>query len=275
MPTYWAGIERITLLSSGGRANFLLGETSTEGWWYYFPVAFGVKTPLILTALIIAAAVLLVVKKRTRGRAFYLLIPVLIFFAVSMLSGLNIGYRHLIPILPFCYLLVSGITVVIPEMKERNRRITEIALIGAVVILLATDLIIHPSYLSYFNVLAGGPDRGHRVLVDSNIDWGQDLLRLKRWLAENEIDDLRLAWFGSADPEYYNIDYEPLPGLPHHFDLWWNPPFNTDAPEPGTYAISVSNLWEIPLTDKSVFSWFRDREPDAKINYSIFIYHVE
>ena len=93
-------------------------------------------------------------------------------------------------------------------------------------------------------------------------------------MSENSEDKIKLAWFGTADPSYYDIDYDPLPGLTHHFDLWWDVPFNTADPEPGVYAISVSNLWELPLDDKTVFATFREREPDDRVGYSILIYRV-
>jgi hypothetical protein len=142
--------------------------------------------------------------------------------------------------------------------------------------LLIIDAQIHPHYLSTFNSLAGGPENGHRVLVDSNIDWGQDLLRLQEWAAENKVEELKLGWFGTADPDYYGLDYEPLPGFPRQpfFGQWTEPPFDTTAPQPGTYAISASALWELPLAEKNVYTWFRDREPDDRIGYSILIYEV-
>jgi hypothetical protein len=142
--------------------------------------------------------------------------------------------------------------------------------------LLLTTLSIHPHYLSYFNLFAGGPENGYNVLIDSNVDWGQDLLRLQEWMEEHGVERVRLAWFGSARPEYYGIAYDPLPGLPHHFDLWWDPPFDPSDPSPGIYAISVSNLWELPLQDeKYVFPWFRARVPDDRVGYSILIYEVD
>jgi hypothetical protein len=147
--------------------------------------------------------------------------------------------------------------------------------LGALLSLLLIDVLIHPYYLSYFNLAAGGPANGAQVLIDSNIDWGQDLKRLETWMGDNDVDSVKLAWFGTADPAYYGIQYEPLPGLPRHFDLWWDVPFNSADPEPGIYAISVSNLWELPLSEKTVFSWFRQREPDDRIGYSIDIYRVQ
>jgi len=128
-------------------------------------------------------------------------------------------------------------------------------------------------------VLAGGPTNGHNIAVDSNVDWGQDLLRLQEWMAENDVPSVKLAWFGSADPSYYSINYEPLPGLgrAEFFPLWWDVPFDPIAPEAGVYAISASNLKELPLREeeKTTFTYFRDREPDAQIGYSIFIYEVK
>jgi hypothetical protein len=275
MPTFWAGIEQILRLSGGGRPTFLLGRFSQEGFLAYFPVAFLVKTPIPVLLLLPVAAGLLLYRWETRGRALFLLVPAVLYFLFSMQSALNIGYRHLLPMLPFVYVLISGIAYSVLRIDLRNtqyaiRYILYIALLGV----LLSDLLIHPHYLSYFNVAAGGPSNGYNILVDSNVDWGQDLLRLQAWMAENGVEEVKLAWFGSADPAYYGLRYEPLPGLPHHFDLWWNVPFNPAAPEPGVYAISVSNLWELPLEEKTVFAWFRGREPDARIGYSIHIYRV-
>jgi hypothetical protein len=275
MPTFWAGIEQILRLSGGGRPTFLLGRFSQEGFLAYFPVAFLVKTPIPVLLLLPLAAGLLLYERRTRGRALFLLVPAVLYFLFSMQSALNIGYRHLLPMLPFVYVLISGIAYCVLRIPKINRQyairyILYIALLGV----LLSDLLIHPHYLSYFNVVAGGPGNGYNILVDSNVDWGQDLLRLQAWMAENGVEEVRLAWFGSADPAYYGLRYQPLPGLPRHFDLWWNVPFNPAAPEPGVYAISVSNLWELPLAEKRVFAWFRGREPDTRVGYSIHIYRV-
>ncbi len=137
------------------------------------------------------------------------------------------------------------------------------------------DLWIHPHYLSYFNLAAGGPENGHNILIDSNIDWGQDLIRLKQWMEENDVETVNLGWYGTAMPAYYGIDYKPLPGMPYHFDLWADPPFNRSNPQPGVYAISATVLWELPSEEKETFAWFRAREPDDRIGYSLFIYRVE
>ena len=283
-PTYVMGIRQILDLTGGeSRPSFLMGQFSNNGFVSYFPVAFAVKTPLILLGLIGLAAVLLVWNRRTRQSALFLLVATAAFYGLTMLSALNIGYRHVLPALPYLLVLASGLAA--PALKvsaeqswaSRNQLWPRIA-VGGVGLLLVTTLWIHPNYLSYFNLLAGGPENGYKVLVDSNIDWGQDLIRLKRWMATNDVDTVNLSWFGTADPDYYGINYTALPGLgrDEFFRRWWEVPFDRDAPEPGVYAISVTNLAEMPLREeeKTVFAWFRAHPPDDRIGYSILIYDL-
>ncbi|HFE65684.1 MAG TPA: phospholipid carrier-dependent glycosyltransferase [Chloroflexi bacterium] len=279
MPTYWAGVEQIALLSGGGRPSFLLGQFSNTGFTAYFPVAFLVKTPLAILIALPVAAVALIWQPDTRKKALYLLVPALLYFVISMQSGLNIGYRHLLPLLPFLLTLIAGLPALTPHASRLTPHATRIiAGVTAVFLLLAT-LSIHPHYLSFFNAAAGGPANGANILIDSNIDWGQDLIRLRQWMAENDVESVKLGWFGTARPEYYGIQYQPLPGLggvgqPAFFDAWWDAPFDPAQPEPGVYAISATSLGEFPLQDKTVYAWFRQREPDARIGYSILIYTV-
>lgn len=282
MPTFWSGVEQILLLSEGGRPSFLLGETSVSGFAAYFPVAFLVKTPfpaLLLFALAIILLLVFPADKMDRRRATYLLLPALLYFVLSMQSGLNIGYRHLLPILPFLYVAGSGAAARLVERVQSPRlpsSARSLAVGGLVAALVVPTLLVHPHYLSFFNAMAGGPDNGYRILVDSNVDWGQDLFRLQTWMREHDVTRINLSWFGSADPAYYGLQYDPLPGLPRHFDLWWDVPFDPSDPRPGIYAISVSNLWELPLQEeKFVFPWFRRRPPDDRVAYSILIYEVK
>ena len=274
MPTFWRGIEQIALWSTGGRMAYLLGEFSTEGFMHYFPVAFLAKTPLVTLTGLVVTAVILIKQFTTRKHALFVLGVPLIYFGVSMASNLNIGYRHLLPMLPFVYLLIAGLAAWLPTQRERQ---TTFALGGVFAVLLVTTLWIHPHYLSFFNVVAGGPVNGRHVLLDSNLDWGQDLLRLQAWMDENGVDEVNLGWFGTAVPSYYGLNYKPLPGFPsaEFLSQWSSPPFNVAVPEPGVYAISASSLMELPLPNSTAYTWFREHEPDARIGYSILIYRVE
>lgn len=284
MPTFWAGLEHVFVLARGGRHSFLLGEYSYSGFPGYFFIAFLTKTPLPSLLLLLAAVVTLVKRKETRARALFLLTPSLLFFLLMTPNSLNVGYRHLLPVLPLLLLLISGLASAPPFAFRWPRRpfsegwrpaLARLLLPLAFLAILVADLSIHPHYLSYFNLAAGGPENGHNILIDSNIDWGQDLIRLKQWMEENEIEEVKLAWYGTAVPDYYGIDYEPLPGMPLHFELWADPPFNPSNPGPGIYAISATMLWELPSEEKETFAWFRAREPDERIGYSLFIYRVE
>jgi hypothetical protein len=210
----------------------------------------------------------------------------MLYFAVSTRSALNLGYRHLLPTLPFLFAFTG---VQVGDLDSKPAKATRLgeapqstwvkstfAVISVLSIwLILGNLYIYPHYLSSFNELVG-PSRGYQVLVDSNIDWGQDLKRLQKWMLDEQVTRIKLAWFGSADPSYYRISYDPLPGLPRHFDLWEALPFDPQAPESGIYAISVSILQELHRKDedKTAFSWFRARESDDRVGYSILIYRV-
>lgn len=282
LPTFLSGIERILLLSEGGRPAFLLGEFSSSGFLLYFPIALLVKTPLLTLATAVLAAATLTLMPSTRARAVFLLVPVAAYLGISLFSALNVGYRHLLPILPFIYLLIGGLATKEARMTLASvtRPLPEGWSIGLLLLLvlalLSVDARLHPHYLSTFNSLAGGPKNGHKVLVDSNIDWGQDLLRLQDWMAAQGLEKVKLGWFGTADPDYYGLSYEPLPGGPRQpfWGQWTEPPFDVSAPPPGIYAISASSLWEYPLPEKRVYAWFREREPDDRVGYSILIYEV-
>ena len=258
---------------------FLLGESSDQGFLLFFPVAFLVKTPLVLLVGLLGVVWLGWQRSSARPKLLFLFIPVVSYFAVSVISDINIGYRHLLPILPLVIVGVSGLPTVFDRSSVANRwrggdagHSTAVALILALGILLPT-LWLHPHYLSFFNLAAGGPSNGASILADSSNDWGQDLLRLQKWMAENGEETIKLGWFDRA---YFCMNVEPLPGFPRadFLALGTNPPFNPENPEPGLYAISASSLWESHWEAKHVYAWFREHEPTDRIGYSIYIYDL-
>jgi hypothetical protein len=262
---------------------YLAGRYRPTGWWYYFPFAFLVKTPLPILLLLAWAILLLPTPAGLRRPVGVLWLPPAVYFAISLLSPLNIGYRHLIPILPFLYLSIAYCVLRIPynntQYAIRNTqyapRSSLLALLFTLFWLLLETLFAHPNYLPYFNQLAGR--ESWRLLSDSNIDWGQDLPALAAWQQEAG-HPLKLSYFGTAHPSAYGLQFDPLP-------TWipgpeqGNPatqPFNPADPAPGFYAISVTNLHGLVLGEQSdTFAWFRDRPPLARIGGSIFIYEVE
>jgi hypothetical protein len=327
-PAYWAGIASILRRTSAGSPAYLLGRVSETGWWYYFFVAFAVKTPLpalVLLALgigLLTAGRLGIRKLGTRksgnweiGQAGHpnspvaqspnfptpqsllpLFLPPLAFWALATAGGFNIGYRHILPSLPFLYVLAGmgiGETTTRagnrgwgsgesgnsepgkPATRASNFPIPCLLLAALYAWLAVETLSIAPHYLAYFNQIAGGPGRGYRVLVDSNLDWGQDLPGLVRYVERAGIERVNLSWFGAAHPEAYDLPFHPLPGFWRFGGEATVYGFNPYAPAPGVYAISATNLQGVKLADRDTYAWFREREPDAQVGYSILIYEVE
>jgi len=252
-----------------GHAAFLMGENSLQGWWYYFPIAFGLKTPLPTLALLLAATIAF--WKGTRrslcDESVLLLFP-LVYGASSLFSNLNIGYRHLLPILPLLFIFISRLTF---RASRLTPNVLRFALYALLFWLALGSIRISPHYLAYFNELAGGPDGGYRYLADSNTDWGQAYKDLARFQQEHEIGPVHLSAFIFYDPAIYGVEYEPLTPMrgdtPAVFPSRFNPP-------PGDYVISATTLDGIPLADPEMYDWFRKREPDAKIGHVLFYYHV-
>ena len=138
--------------------------------------------------------------------------------------------------------------------------------------------LIWPHYLAYFNELAGGPRNGYRSLVDSNLDWGQELRKLKRWLREREIEEpINLCYFGMADPRFYQIRHVKMPG---GYEL--EPPFGrknsfSRAFRPGYLAISATALQGVYQSSALRQAWrsfLRDARPVGTVGHSVFIYYL-
>lgn len=257
LASYWRELGVFLSFARAPQTAFLLGQLAVGGWPYYYGVAFVVKTPLTVLAM---AGVAL-----SQGRAFLrqtapLVGSIVFFLAATSLTRLNLGYRYLLPILPLVHILGAGL-VRWPAARRRPWLIP--ALLAAN---LAATLAATPAFIPYFNELVG-LDNGYRVLSDSNVDWGQDLPALARYLAGRPV---HLAYFGLADPGYYGITWEPLPA--------WPPAATTEYvpadPEPGLYAISASNLSGVQLLDVDALSYFRDETPLTVLNHSIFVFEV-
>ncbi len=199
-------------VKSQRRSAYLAGEFSRTGWWYYFPLAFLIKTPLAVLFLFTCGLVLSL-KTRTRWKSedAFIILPLVIYLGMAIMEHLNIGLRHLLPIYPLV-LLVCGITL--EEMRVRWRPVFLVVPIVVAVVELA--LVRYPHCLAFFNQLHpwSADANGHLVLLDSNLDWGQDLKPLKRWMDANKVRQINLDYFGTADPAYYGIHATILTGSP-------------------------------------------------------------
>jgi len=282
-PSLWDGLLRVKERDEEGRMAFLLGKLSPKGWWYYFPVALAVKTPLPTLLLLLAAIVsgLASIYRLGKqgslaklGRSVWsapglILLPV-VYLAVSMRSSLNLGYRYILPVLPFLFIVISSQFTSRPSEKARRQAAQVVGLILGVWLVAEAGLI-YPNHLAYFNQAAGGPDNGYKILADSNLDWGQNLKRLKAWLDEQHIGQVHLAVFTGSLPERYGIRAIKLPGP-------YEPPdahgFQRFAPEPGVYVLGASSWQGLRLDNPDTFDWFRRQKPVARIGHSLFVYQV-
>src|SRR5512139_3263401 len=166
-----------------------------------------------------------------------------------MAGSLNVGIRYLLPILPLLFLFAArrGIGTARPAWLRY-------ALSGVLVVWqVGVALLAYPHYLAFFNQASGGPDNGYQLLADSNLDWGQDLPGLAKYLQEHSISQVYLSTFGHTDPAYYGINSVALPGWPPDRG---GPPFYPLNPQPGIYAISASNLVGVQLYDQDAFGYF-------------------
>jgi len=265
--TYLLNVRTLVGHAERGHGAFLMGRVSMHGWWAYFPLTFLLKTPLV-TLLLLGVAAWDTVRRKSLRRELPILLFPIAYMGFALTSSLNIGYRYILPVDPFLIVYaaqVAGLSWPRPDWLRRY------LLPGLMAITAGFSLWLHPHYLAYFNLLAGGPDGGYRYLVDSNLDWGQDLKLLKAYQDEQGIDEVRLGYFGTADPAYYGIRYRSLfaPGssrLAKDFS-----PFN---PAPGWYAVSATVLQGPFSSEPDLFNWFQRNAPVAKIGYSIFIYRV-
>lgn len=232
------------------RAAFLNGEYSFTGWVSFFPVAFLIKSTLPFLLLLVGglASAAAVTARRIRqaglaaaGGSLRPLLPLAVLFAVywatSLASHLNIGHRHILPTYPVLFIAAGWLG----RWLDFRKPFIAVAILAATAWHGAESVRVRPHYLAYFNQLVGGPQNGWRHLVDSSLDWGQDLPGLKRWLdAEAKGERTYLAYFGTGDPAYEGIRALPLPSMP---DLGPARPWY--ALEPGTYAVSATMLQHV------------------------------
>lgn len=275
---YWLTFRSQLWDISGGHAAYLMGDFSSTGWWYFFPLAFLIKTPL--PTLLLAAFGLWSLCRQahpdTRLELGFLLLPPLLLVALFIASNSkNIGLRYLLPIYPFVFLVAGAALRSASSASLSSRKVFGSLLLAALCLWYAVGAArIHPHHLAYFNELIGGPQNGYRYLVDSNLDWGQDLKGLKRFMDAHGIERIKLSYFGTVDPALYGLEYEWLPS----FLLPRQSATPVVLPTSGYIAISVTNLVGVYMDayghGKHLFRWLENYEPIARIGYSIFVYDV-
>ena len=248
-----------------GHPAYLLGERSRRGWRSYFLVAFLVKnTPGFLVATLLLLAALLRRPPAWQSVETQWLLPALATFAAASLGHIQIGERYLLPVYPYLILLIASRAA--PLMARAQGRV--LALAVAALHVAPAVAAAQPGHLAYFNALAGGTAGAHRVLLDSNLDWGQDLPRLARWMRDHGVDEVQLGYLGSDFPDRLGIRHRDLPGR--------HPCSAGPAVEPFAGVLVVSPNLLLNLLDRpgpNPYETLAGRQPDARAGV-FFVYRL-
>jgi hypothetical protein len=209
---YVRGLDYLSYLAQPGlKTSYFLGRMTDAHDWRYFPVAIAVKWPLGLLGLVALGIAWRLRQRAVRlDRELALLIPAAAVLLTAMSANLDFGIRYVLPMLPLLCVWASA-----PAAEEKRKRGMG-AWAGAAVLLVALEgaesVRALPYPLSFFNLAAGGPGRGDRIVNDSNVDWGQGLIALKDEMRARGISRVLLTYHGTEDPAIYGIDYEPYLG---------------------------------------------------------------
>lgn len=275
---YLDGLDAQRAVMESPHPVFLDGQWSVTGFPAYYPKTLLYKLPHPLQLAVIAGCLCTWlwrpahIPRRVHALVWLMVLGLLV---TAGTTPMQLGVRYVLPLLPLGMLYSGGLA---RWIAARPRAIRTAAIVLAIVAC-GASLRHHPHHLAYFNESAGGPIGGREHLVDSNIDWGQDLHLVKRFMDERNLETIGLAYFGTVPPELIGIDYTLPPGRTAANLARWSLP-------PGWYAVSVNYVMGRPHTihqpdggshgvDVDEFGYFRGLEPVARLGYSIDVYHVE
>lgn len=306
---YFLGVFMVFARVAGGNTHYFLGEVTDDASAWYFPIVFLLKETLPFLFLL-AFSIVYTLSRMVRAflaeksvsvvhflaRSFhnkiaqYLGVFFILFYSyISIAGNLNIGFRHLFPIMPFLYMFIAKTVFDFYKRQQENvatKKLTTILISIVTFVIIAIPVISYPSYLSYFNAVTGGHLNGYKYVTDSNYDWGQDLKHLQRFvdtfnkcktntaytttncsLAKDypAIDHIRVDYFGGGSPSYY---------LKEKYISWWD----KRDPEPGWYAISSffyqESIYKKKAPGEKDYSWLKNITPVTRAGDSFFIYYI-
>lgn len=204
------GLEIISDHNKTGHLAYLNGQVGTGGWWYYFPLTLWYKmtlAELALLGLAISHFFWKKIKKATFFDEFLIIFSPLFFLAISMVGKIDIGLRHILPILPFFYIFISRLIL------SPNLFLKKIVIILTIV-QVGIGILAFPNYLAYFNQIAGGAKGGIKHLADSNIDWNQNMKRFGEYAKKHNIKKVYELCGNGYPFNYYGIENDILPKKP-------------------------------------------------------------
>ncbi|MCA9209530.1 MAG: hypothetical protein KDA55_14295 [Planctomycetales bacterium] len=248
---------------------YLNGEWSVTGFPDYFLRTLEYKLPHITQLLIVPGLLTLLFGRALPGRfqkLAILLVPTIGLVTIASFSSLQLGVRYLLPVLPLLLITGSAVGLLVDRLTPGLRRTTLVALL----LLIVASLRHHPHHLAYFNEWAGGPIGGRQHLLDSNLDWGQDLHLVHDFMWNHGLNEIGLVYYGTF----------PAGKLPIAFHI-----SQGRTPEPGWHAVSVNFVMGRPHllrepdgtgrpADIYEFAYFQQYEPVARLGYSIDVYYI-
>lgn len=288
---YGLGVLMIFQRNVGGNQTYFLGNLYQKAVKSYFPVVYALKEPIPFLILFVMSVIgfFIYVRSKEKHLKDWLRIHfaetaifmwALLYWATSINANLNIGIRHLIPVYGGTAILVAGqLSVLYEHVKLKKAFLAFIVALCAW--LLAETLMVFPYYLTYFNEFAllrpkategqaGYISGGHNYVVDSNLDWGQDLKRLADWVDKNNIKKISLDYFGWADQSYYlgkKFNWIRSSQYTNAKD------FLRDNPNGGYIAVSATFYQQSISSDKN-YGWLEDYKPIIVIGNSIFVWEI-
>ena len=250
---------------------FLLGHDYPHGVWWYFPVALSIKTTLGLIGLVALAGIAMIGRRLRQSRELaYLILPGAIYLTVAILSGMNIGTRHVLFLYPLAALLAAA---ALTALAPHSRRWIWIGG-GLVACHVISALAVFPAEMAYANEAWGGTENTHKSLSDSSVDWAQQLPHVKRWVDAHPGEECWFAYSAYPDlrPQAYGIPCHPLPTAHTGGEL-----LPVDVPETihGNLLLSADDLeaCDWPSDQLNVFERFRWMSMTEQIDHSVFVYH--
>ncbi len=294
----------------GAYPVYLNGDLKRTGWWYYYFLTLIYKVPEGTWLLVILS--LATLRFVSRSNALWAdeitlwTVPIVIFFSMSFLTDINLGLRYVLAILPYLFISTGRLVPWALALSGTRKWVTTTLIAGSVGSTIAASLWIYPDYLAYFNWASGGPDEKPARLIDSNLDWGQDLVALQKWWKETiPGQPIGLAYFGQINPSIFKLRGDSFdwflppvkPGTAHQTAQPPNPSLIGPAKKltPGYYAVSVTLLYGLPwrlydpvsliepkaawgpawnVSEEDAFWYFRQFTPIRRIGHSIYIYHL-
>jgi 4-amino-4-deoxy-L-arabinose transferase-like glycosyltransferase len=267
--SYLYGLADVRL-TANYYTSYVLGKVYAHGVWFYFPVAFLIKsTVAVLVLLLLSLFVVATGRLNHRREILFLIVPVIFYLIVALTVGMNIGVRHILVVYVFLYVLIGGAA----WAMMRNSRKWGYA-VGVLVLLHAASSVrAFPNYIPYANELWGGPAQTYKYLTDSNSDWGQQLKSVKQYLDQRGVKECWFVYFaaGVAEPGYYGIPCKPLPTIN---TLWLNEPIDVPLSINGPVLISASNLSSVEFGPGPLdpYGQFKLLKPTAVIDNGVFVF---